>query len=810
MKTIRKFLPLAVIMAAASPTLALGQSVGLDSPPAVTPAPPPVVPYGLKPVIITARHRAERAQSVPVSLTTVDASQINIVGSSNLTKLQQLVPSLNVESINPRQTALNIRGLGAVPGLSADGLEGGVGVYEDGVLLARPAQSLFDLPDLQDIEVLRGPQGTLFGKNTVAGAINITTRLPSFAPEADGSVSYGTQNYVQLKASLSSALFGSDKLALRLSVEGTQHNGYVSDLSNGERYDGQNDKGIRAQLLYDATPNLTVRIIVDYSNQDVNWYVPGIVGIATTYANGTPITPSAPAKYLADNGYKLPAINAFGRTTNIDSPEHYEMETGGATILADYDLNGYTLSSITGARYWNFYSHNDGDDTGLPILTAANATIYQRQASQELRITSPLGGKVDYTGGLYYFYTEYNSGGYVSYGPAAAGLIAPASPATGVPAAGALLAFNDALNGFSPFGTGIAETNSVAAYGQATWHIAPQWDITGGLRYTYEAKTASFEQNQQGGAPLSSIPAALQPTVTLLRNSVAPHADYNVATNNSLPAGMLTVSYKPESNILAYATYSHGAKSAGINLVASATTPKIVAPETIDNYELGLKTTLLDDRLILDGDLFWEEDKDYQGTLVGSYNGTPFTYLASIPKVRSRGVEVDTRAQVTENLSLFFSGIYDNAYNESNPSSPCPIERSNTGASCNLSGRPLVGVSAWTGSFGGEYDYPLPSMWHRDTVAYFSGNALLRTGFYSGADDSEYSHVPGYGIGNINFGVKAENGAWSLGGWIRNVTDAHYYLYRSASSTNSLPDYNLIIGQVGDPITGGVTLSGKF
>lgn len=748
---------------------------------------------------------------MPVSLTTVSPSQINIVGSSNLTKLQQLVPSLSVESINPRQTALNIRGLGAVPGLSADGLEGGVGVYEDGVLLARPAQSLFDLPDLQDIEVLRGPQGTLFGKNTVAGAINITTRLPSFTPEADGSVSYGTQNYVQLKASLSSALFGSDKLALRLSIEGTQHNGYVSDLANGERYDGQNDKGIRAQLLYNATPNLTVRIIFDYSNQDVNWYVPSIVGIATTHANGTPITPSAPAKYLAGNGYTLPAINAFGRTTNIDSPEHYEMETGGATVLADYDLNGFILSSITGARYWNFYSHNDGDDTGLPILTAANATIYQRQASQELRITSPLGGKVDYTGGLYYFYTEYNSGGYVTYGPAAGALIAPASPVTGVPTAGALLAFNDALNGFSPFGTGIAETNSVAAYGQATWHIAPQWDITGGLRYTYEAKTASFVQNQQGGVPLSSIPAALQSTVTLLRNSVAPNTAYNIATNDSLPAGLLTISYKPQSNILAYATYSHGAKSAGINLVASAIVPKIVAPETIDNYELGVKTTLLNDRLILDGDLFWDEDKNYQGTLVGSYNGTPFTYLASIPNVRSRGVEIDSRAQVTANLSLFFSGIYDNAYNVSNPHSPCPIELYYSAASvCNLSGRPLVGVSAWTGSFGGEYDHPLPAIGRYDAVAYFSGNAELRSGFYSGADDSEYSHVPGYGIGNIYFGVKDANGAWNLGGWIRNVTDTHYYLYRSASSTDSLPDYNLIIGQVGDPITGGVTLSGKF
>jgi iron complex outermembrane receptor protein len=154
----------------------------------VAPAPPPIS-YGLKPVIITARHRAERAQSVPISLTTVDSSQINTVGSPNLAKLQQLVPSLNVESINPRQTALNIRGLGAVPGLSNDGLESGVGVYLDGVLLARPAQAVFDMPDLQGIEVLRGPQGTLFGKNTVAGAINITTRLPSFTPEADGSIS---------------------------------------------------------------------------------------------------------------------------------------------------------------------------------------------------------------------------------------------------------------------------------------------------------------------------------------------------------------------------------------------------------------------------------------------------------------------------------------------------------------------------------------------------------------------------------------------------------------------------------------------
>ena len=157
-----------------------------------------------------------------------------------------------------------------MPNLANDGLEGGVGTYVDGVLLARPAQNVFDFPDIQDIEVLRGPQGTLFGKNTVAGAINITTRLPSFTPEVDGSVSYGTQNYAQLKASASSALFGSDKLAFRLSIQGTQHDGYIKNITNDETYSNQNDKGVRAQILYDATPDLTIRAIFDYSHQHEN------------------------------------------------------------------------------------------------------------------------------------------------------------------------------------------------------------------------------------------------------------------------------------------------------------------------------------------------------------------------------------------------------------------------------------------------------------------------------------------------------------------------------------------------------------
>jgi len=771
------------------------------------PPPPPEQTSALKSVVITARHRVERAQSVPVSLTVVDANQIKTVGSSNLTKLQQLVPSLTVEAFNPRNTALNIRGLGSVPNLANDGLEGGVGTYVDGVLLARPAQDVFDLPDLQSIEVLRGPQGTLFGKNTVSGAVNITTRLPSFTPEADGSISYGTQNYVQLKASASSAIGGSDKLAFRISIQGTQHDGYISNTTNNERYSNQNDKGIRAQILYNATPALTIRVIYDYSHQHENCCVNLPIGEVTNYANGAPIPASKNLSSLDSRlGYIVPLQSAFNRKTDVDSPLYYDMETGGATVLADYNLSGYTISSISGFRYWNWYPHNDLDDTGLPALTASNTTDYQRQFSQELRLTSPIGKLVDYTGGLYFFYQSIDDQNLQSLGSAAGTLLSNTQPGTLTNAI-----YTDATNGFSQVNNGVYDTRSFAAYGQATFHITPKLDLTAGVRETYEVKTADFNEGQEGGAALSSLPLAYQASVTAIRNSFSPVTHYGVGTDNALPAGLVTFSYKVTPDILTYATYSHGAKSAGINLVASATTPKVVAPETIDNYEIGIKTTLFNDKLILDGDAFWDEDSNYQGTVVGTNGNAPFTYISSIPKVRSRGIEIDARAQPTDKLSLFFSGVYDNAYNESNPHGVCPIELSNTAAGyCNLTGRPVAGNSKWVGSFGGEYDEPLPEIRGRRVVAYIGGNVILKTGFYSGADDSKYEWVPGYGIGNVNFGIKSADGRWDLSGWIHNVTNSQYYLYRGAVATAAFPTYNLIYAQVGDPITGGVTLSGKF
>jgi len=498
---------------------------------------------------------------------------------------------------------------------------------------------------------------------------------------------------------------------------------------------------------------------------------------------------------LALFGYSLPTLNTFGRKTDVDSPVYYDMETGGGSLQADYNLSGYTITSISAFRYWNWYPHNDIDGTVLPIFIAANTTDYQRQVSQELRLTSPLGGFVDYTTGLYYFYQSIDDQSLTTYGADAGPLLADAAP--GTPLANA---YSAALNGFSGDSNGVYDTNSIAAYGQATWHLLPQLDLTTGVRYTYEDKFGAFKSIQEGGTAGGSA---------ALRNAFAPVTAYNVSTDDSLPAGLVTLSYKPVENILGYVTYSHGAKSAGINLITTAVAPKIVAPESIDNYEAGIKTTLLGDRLLLDGDLFWDEDSNYQDTLVGyTPGGQEYTYVSNVPKVRSRGVEVDSQAQVTGNLSLFFSGVYDNAYDESNPAAPCPYELGGSGKSCNFAGKPVTGISTWVGSFGGEYDQPLPPINGHPAIAYVSTNAILKTGFYSGGDDSQYSWVPGYGVANIAFGFKAPNGTWNLSGWIRNFTNEHYYIARSVGG--QFPTYNLILGQVGDPISGGVTLAGKF
>src|SRR6478735_8803886 len=190
------------------------------------------------------------------------------------------MPSVQLYTSNPRNTGINIRGIGSPFGLTNDGLDPGVGFYVDGVYYARPAAATLDFIDIEQIEVLRGPQGTLFGKNTTAGAFNITTRKPSFTPGGGFEVSYGNYGYIQAKASVTGPL--TKKLAARIGFSGTQRDGLLMNIATGQRVNDINNIGTRGQLLFTPTDNIDITLAGDYSQQRPNGYAQIVAGVAPT------------------------------------------------------------------------------------------------------------------------------------------------------------------------------------------------------------------------------------------------------------------------------------------------------------------------------------------------------------------------------------------------------------------------------------------------------------------------------------------------------------------------------------------------
>ncbi|HEX2534774.1 MAG TPA: TonB-dependent receptor plug domain-containing protein, partial [Chitinophagaceae bacterium] len=277
-------------------------------------------------VVITSRRRREVLQDVPIPISVVGGAQIDESGSFNVNRVKEFVPSVQLYSSNPRNTGLNIRGLGSPFGLTNDGLDPGVGFYVDGVYYARPAATTLDFIDIERIEVLRGPQGTLFGKNTTSGAFNITTRKPSFKPGATFESSFGNYGYVQAKASVTGPL--SRKLAGRLSFSGTQRDGVIENIRTLKNINDINNLGLRAQLLYNITDNTSITLAADNSRQRPDGYAQVVAGVVQTqraaYRQFNAI--------IADLGYSLPSTNAFDRKVDHDSPWNSGNDLGGVSL----------------------------------------------------------------------------------------------------------------------------------------------------------------------------------------------------------------------------------------------------------------------------------------------------------------------------------------------------------------------------------------------------------------------------------------------------------------------------------------------
>ncbi len=744
-------------------------------------------------ILVTARRREEKAQDVPIALSVVGQEQLAATGFTSLTQFQQLVPSMQVFSINPRNTNINIRGLGSNVAVSNDGLEYGVGVYVDNVYYARPAQSQFELVDLDRIEVLRGPQGTLFGKNTTSGAINVTSRLPSFTPEASFEGNVGNYGYHQVRGSVSAPLI-SDKVAIRLSAADTHRDGFLYNIHNGTHTQANDNFTVRGQLLIEPTSDVRIRLIGDYSKQNYSCCTSVGVGTFTTFSNGAPLSDTIAAQTARTN-YTLPANTPFARVVDIDAPLNIFMESYGGSGQLDWDLGGAALTAITAYRWWDWAPSNDNDGTGLPIWTVGITVSHQQQFSQELRLASTGKRKIDWVAGLYYFWQRLQSTGINTYGSAAAAWNrADNSP---VP----LATWEAALNGFSSVNHSYTSTKSYAAFGQATWNATDRLSLTGGLRFTHEDKYGTFDQSTVAGQNVSA-----NPTAQGIRNNFAPDVPfYDITHKNDSLTGQVTLGYKITPTVLTYASYARGGKSGGLNLVSSRpglVFPRVIAPEKVDAYEIGVKSELWDRKLTFNAAAYWTDVSDYQSSISTIINGVSTQYVQNVGNVRSRGFEVDTRLAPIRQIAVTGALSYVDATYRNYTNAPAPVEKQG-GGSQDLSRQSLPGVSEFSYNLGLDAFQPIAGT-VRDVEIYGHADYSHRSSYLTQVTNSIYSRVPAFGIVNARVGLRTGDGLWDFSLWARNLLNKDYFTNISGGNTGR------ITGVPGEPRTYGLTFRTKF
>ncbi|WP_375391021.1 TonB-dependent receptor [uncultured Sphingomonas sp.] len=814
----------AQIAAGATPP---GQTAGPQTPPAAAAdegrlGPAPVGGD----VLVTARRRSESAQRVPIAISVIGGTALAETGTYNVNRLTQLQPTLQFYSTNPRNSAANIRGLGAPFGLTNDGIEQGVGIYVDQVYYSRIASATFDFTDTDRIEVLRGPQGTLYGKNTTAGAINVYTRAPSFTPEARVELTGGNYDFFQGKASVSGPLVD-DKLAIRLSTSITTRRGTIYNTRVAQDQNSQDNQGFRGQLLWRATPTLDLTLSGDYNHQDPNCCVQYYV---RTGATQRPLSRQY-AALAAAFGYQVPSTDPFDRLTDLDTVPRAKQSLGGASLLANLDLGGATLTSITAWRFWDWVPNSDRDYIGLPVTTVSANTSQQQQVSQEVRIGSNGDRKVDYLAGLFYFYQTVDVQGLQVQGAAASRYtLNPTSADANNPAV---------LNGLTQTVTSHLGNTSAAAFGKLTWHLTDAVSIAPGVRVNYDEKNAAYLAviTTGTGAVLSCSPA---PTAAIPRDQCATLTpqSYDPRLKKWNVSGDITAAWAVTPDINAYATFARSYKSAGVNLsglpldaannpiLASAT----VKPEKVNHYELGLKTQFADRRATVNLAAFWTDIFDYQATVNNSQYAVLRGYLANAGQVRTRGIEADSAFRPSARLNLYANGAYTDAKYVRFTDAPCPPELSGgttadathpatpagqpggtaalpvaySPANCDISGQLLPGVSKWAASFGVEYDLPA-RVGGADGQFYLGYDGSYRSRFSSNPSASAYTFIGGYALSNFRIGFKTARDL-NVFAWVRNAFDRNYFEVLATQSGST----GLIVGQPGDPRTFGGTISRSF
>ena len=655
-----------------------------------------------------------------------------------------------------------------------------MGVYLDGVYLGRIGMIVTDLLDLERIEVLRGPQGTLFGKNATAGAVNIITRKPTHDTEGWAELTGGDYALRQFKGAISGPV-GSDKLAYRLSGFGVRRQGFTEDTTLGTRLADLNRVGARAQLLWTPSASTSVRLIADYASQDEAG--PGylLINPNVYFADGS-VRPNNFLDRARRAGY-TPVFDPEARQTDAEAPQRFQSDQAGVSLEADWRLADLTLTSITAWRDWYFHPQNDGDGTVLRVQPVLGTDARDWQVSEELRLASVREARFDYLLGTLVFMQSLRSLALTTFGPQAADYFRPGLPSY-------------VLNDYSVETVADPRTQSYAAFGQASWRPNDRGELTAGLRWTGENREALINRSSSGGAAVSPTDGAAVSARALLGGA----AQADVHTSEGFLSGLLSFNWHLSKDVMAYASAARGAKSGGINVaVVPAGIPQRVGPEVATSYELGMKSEWLAQRVQINVSVFSTYVSDYQATVRDPIRGA--TFLTNAGAVRSRGFEVESRYRPIPELTLTLAGGWNDAHYTSFKSAPCPPEYSDKGT-CDFSGQRVAGSPPWTVSSTLSYRTPIRN---GRLVAFTDLDFLHSAGYQS--DLSYSTYIEGYNLVNVRLGLGSSRDTWSLTFWVRNVFDAVYY---TTQSTGGSFNVGVDFGLLGDPRTYGVSLRGQF
>ncbi len=767
-------------------------------------------------VVVTARRRVETIQDVPIAVAVVQGDKVEATGSFNTQRLTQLVPTLQVQSSNPRNTAINIRGLGVPYGLTSDGFDQGVGIYIDDVYNARPAAGVFDFVDVDRIEVLRGPQGTLYGKNTTAGAVNITTKAPTFDFEAGGELTAGDYDFKQAKATISGPL--SDSVAVRLAVSNTTRRGTIYNAVQQQFVNEIDNLGIRGQLLFKPNDDLAITLAADFNSQDAECCVQVFVRTGPTQR---PLNRQFAALAALQN-YTPVSTNPFDRLTDSDVNANAGNIIRGFSGRAVWAVGPGTLTAVSATREWDWKPSNDRDFTGLSIVSQSQNPSQQEQTTHEVRYNF-VGEKFDFVTGVFYFHQQIDTQGLESHGPnSSRWSINPTS---------ALSLDPSVLNGLTAFNTQFLEAESFALFGKANWKLNDQWTVSPGLRFNTDEKTGSYERVVRDGAG-NIVPFSLTPTTRQAAQLAifAPQVSAQRFDDDNI-SGDFTVSYQATDDILTYTTYAKSFKSGGINqngLPTNAANQPIleaavIKPEDVSHFELGIKTQWAERVFTLNATAFRTDIEDYQVTVNNGQFGVLRGYLANAGGVRSQGVEFETVYRPSRQFRGYLNGAYTDATYTKFVDAPCPPELSGgtiaTGtqvpgaagvpgalspANCDISGQRLPGVSEWAFSYGFEASAPFNFL-ARDGDVYFGYDGSYRSDWSSNPAPSAYTWVDAAHIANFRAGFRTPEGL-NIYAWVRNAFDEETFDFLTVGPSST----GLIAGQPADPRTYGVTLKASF